>query len=158
MPPIESNTSFGPVELGYYPVGSGSHWFTKWFRRQPPARGFKIHVSPNVGDAEIVARSVLPKLRSLGIPHKVVRNLQLYRQLSTTHQGGKFITIYTSGAPEAQRVLEEIEPELRDLRRFGGLKPGTAPTTRESKHREAETPIGDTGLVFTRWYEEGDAD
>lgn len=151
---IESNNSFGPFEFGYIAAGPGSYWFAKWFHREPPARGFKIHVSPQPQDAEIVARSVLPKLRQLRIPHKVVKTLNIYREQLNSDQRGKFITIYSSGAAEAQQVVNAISPELRSL----GLSYGVIPTTRESRHRECEIGIGDTGLIFTRWYEEGDQD
>lgn len=73
---IESNASFGPIEFGYYPIGSGSDWFTKWMPGYPaPRQGYKIHISACAEDAEIVVRSVLPLLRSLRVAHKVVRNL-----------------------------------------------------------------------------------
>jgi hypothetical protein len=155
---IESNDSFGPVTLGYYAVGSGSYWYAKWFRRDPPPRGFKLHVSPRAQDAEIVARSVLPRLRQLGVPHKVVRSLTVYLEQFDTDQRGKFITIYTNGSAEAQQVLDAIDPELTELRQVGGLSPGVVPTTRESQHSEGEIAVGNSGLIFTRWYEEGDQD
>ena len=79
------------------------------------------------------------------------------RQIATP-QRGKFITVYTEDASHAQRVLNAINPELQQLRDFGGIGPGPAPTTRESGHRETEIPAGGTGLVWTRWYEEGDQD
>ncbi|MBV8417526.1 MAG: hypothetical protein JO251_20180 [Verrucomicrobia bacterium] len=155
---IESNDSFGPVEFGYYPVGAGSYWYTKWYPYDPPHRGFKIHVSPKPQDAEIVARSVLPKLRELSVCHKVVRDLKIYMEQMATLQRGKFITVYTDGANQGQRVLDKISPELRDLRLFGGLRRGLAPTTRESNHREYEIAVGGSDLVFTRWYEPTDQD
>jgi hypothetical protein len=157
-PMIESNDSFGPVEFNYYSIGAGSYWYAKWFPCDPPHRGFKIHVSPTPQDAEIVARSVLPKLRELSVCHKVVRNLKIYMEQMNTPQRGKFITIYTNGASQGQRVLDKISPELRDLRLFGGLLRGLAPTTRESNHREYEIAVGGSGLVFTRWYEATDQD
>ena len=60
---IESNECFGPPALNYLTFGSGSHWFAKWYPREPPTRGYKIHVTPQPQDAEIVARSVLPRRR-----------------------------------------------------------------------------------------------
>ena len=45
-----------------------------------PDQGYKIHVSARAEDAEIVACSVLPVLRRLRVAHKVVRNLDRYRQ------------------------------------------------------------------------------
>ncbi len=156
---IESNTSFGPIGLDYYPVGSGSDWFAKWLPGYPaPPRGYKIHVSVFPEDAEIVARSVLPALRRLRVAHKVVRNLERYRMQLTTAQQGKFITIYTKDSAQAQEVLNAINPELLQLRQYGGIRPGPAPTTRESSHAETEIPMGGSGFVWSRWYEEGDQD
>ncbi len=156
---IESNASFGPIEFGYYPIGSGSDWFTKWMPGYPaPRQGYKIHISACAEDAEIVVRSVLPLLRSLRVAHKVVRNLDRYRQQIATPQRGKLITVYTKDASHAQQVLNAINPELQQLRQFGGVQPGPAPTTRESNHQSTEIPVGGSGLVWTRWYEEGDQD
>lgn len=156
---IESNASFGPIELSYYSVGPGSEWFAKWLPGYPaPRQGYKMHISARPEDAEIVARSVLPVLRRLRVAHKVVRNLDRYRQQIASSQRGKFITIYTQNAPHAQQVLNAINPELQQLRDFGGIRPGPSPTTRESGHRETEIPIGGSGLVWTRWYEEDDQD
>jgi hypothetical protein len=39
---VESNHSFGPIELGYYPIGSGSYWYAKGIQCQCPAQGYKI--------------------------------------------------------------------------------------------------------------------
>lgn len=156
---IESNASFGPIELDYYPIPPGGDWFAKWLPGYPaPNQGYKLHISVLAEDAEIVARSVLPVLRRLRIAHKVVRNLERYRMQLTTKQQGKFITIYTKDSAQAQQVLNAINPELLQLRQFGGIRPGPAPTTRESGHAETEIPVGGSGLVWTRWYEEGDSD
>ncbi|MDG4550202.1 MAG: hypothetical protein P9F19_12320 [Candidatus Contendobacter sp.] len=156
---IESNASFGPIEFDYYPVGAGGEWFAKWLPGYPaPSQGYKIHVSARLEDAEIVARAVLPVLRRLRVAHKVVRDLDRYRRQIATSQRGKFITVYTQDASHAQRVLSAINPELQQLRDFGGIQPGPSPTTRESGHREAEIPVGGSGLVWTRWYDEGDQD
>lgn len=156
---IESNASFGPIEFNYYPIGAGSDWFTKWMPGYPaPRQGYKIHISARAEDAEIVARSVLPRLRQLRVAHKVVRNLDRYRQQLAGPQRGKFITLYTKDAPHAQQVLNAINPELQQLRQFGGIQPGPSPTTRESHHQNIEIPVGGSGLIWTRWYEEGDQD
>jgi hypothetical protein len=63
-------------------------------------------------DAEIVVRSVLPKLRNLKAPYKVVKDLALYRNPNNTSQRGKFIIIYTGDWKQAQTVLNSIESEL----------------------------------------------
>jgi hypothetical protein len=61
-----------------------------------------------VQDAEIVARNVLPNLSELVICHKVVKSLEIYKEQMKTRERGKFITIYTNGANEGQRVLDKI--------------------------------------------------
>ncbi len=155
---IESNASYGPSEFDYYPLGAGSEWFTKWMVVESPARGFKFHVAPQPQDAEIVARSVLPKLREVRVFHKVVRNLNKYLEQWQTEQKGKFITIYTSGAAQGQQVIDAIDPELYSLRKLGGIQRGYPPSTRESDHKERELRIGRSGLIFTRWFEEGSLD
>ncbi|QQS54966.1 MAG: hypothetical protein IPM89_03790 [Candidatus Competibacteraceae bacterium] len=67
-------------------------------------------------------------------------------------------SFYTQGATHAQQVLNAINPELQQLRQYGGIRPGPAPTTRESGHAETEIPMGGSGFVWSRWYEEGDQD
>lgn len=151
----ESNANFGPSEYGYYPIGSGSNWFTKWMHVEAPQRGWKFHVSADFISAEHVARCVLPKLRELRVFHKVVRDLQKYIEFCRSAQAGKFITIYTSGVAQGQEVLDRIDPYLLDLRRNGLIRRGAVPTTGESNHTEYETPIGRSGLIFGRPYDEG---
>lgn len=149
---IESNAAFGPIEFGYFP--GGSEWFAQWLGARAPKSGFKMHVTAAPKFAEIVARSVLPKLRDLKAAHKVVRDLDRYIRFCQGDQAGKFITIYTSGAADGQLVLEAIDPELYDLRKYGGVLRGAIPTTRESDHGEPEIPIGRSGFIFTRWFDE----
>ena len=153
---IERNAAFGPIELGYFP--GGSEWFAEWLGVRAPKNGFKMHVTAAPRFAEIVARSVLPKLRDLRAAHKVVRDLSRYIEFCQGDQAGKFITIYTRGAAEAQIVLDAIDPELYDLREFGGVLRGAVPTTRESKHREDEISVGRSGMIFTRWFDEKSKD
>lgn len=155
---IESNACFGPTEFDYYAVGAGSDIFTKWLVVDAPSRGFKFHVAPQPQDAEIVARSVLPKLRGVRVFHKVVRNLNKYLEQWQTEQKGKFITIYTNGSAQGQQVIDAIDPELYSLRKLNCIQRGYPPTTRESDHKERELRIGRSGLVFTRWFEEGSLD
>src|SRR5215831_11863506 len=110
---IESNAAFGPFELGYFP--GGSEWFAPWLGVRAPGSGFKMHVTADPHFAEIVARSVLPKLRDLRVAHKVIRDLDRYIRFCQGDQAGKFITIYTRGAADGQIVLDAIDPELYDL-------------------------------------------
>jgi len=147
---IERNSSFGPTELGYFPIGAGSEWYTKWYPSDPPRRGFKIHVTARAEDAEIVARSVLPKLRARRIPHKVVRDLQRYRQLLAGPQQGKFVTVYLPGPPAAE-LVQALESELVWLI----SRPGPRPTAiGPGGVRVPEEQVGSTGNLFGRAYDE----
>jgi hypothetical protein len=149
---IERNSCYGPAELGYYSVGAGSHWFAKWYPSQPPRRGYKIHVTVQAGDAEIAARSVLPKLRQRRIPHKVVRDLARYRQLLAGEQRGKFITIYLAGARPPQDLVASLDADFVWL----GLQPGPRPTAPApgTATRAPEERVGETGFLFGRQYDE----
>jgi murein DD-endopeptidase MepM/ murein hydrolase activator NlpD len=155
---MESNSSFGPIVFGYFPIGTGSEWFTKWVAAEAPSAGYKIHVSADPNDAEVIARSVLPKVRELKIFHKVVRDLQRYLKFSQGKQSGKFITIYTNSFVQADQVIDAIDPDLYDLRDLGGLRPGPIPFSTPSENEEPELPVGRSGLVFTRWYDKESED
>ena len=100
---------------GYFPVGQGSEWFTKWMVVPAPESGWKIHVSCFPDDAARVAASVLPELRELRISHKVVRDRARYEAFCETRQAGKFITIYARTHIEAQAAVDRIDPGLLAL-------------------------------------------
>ena len=151
---IERNSCYGPAELGYYAVGAGSHWFAKWYPSQPPRRGYKIHVTAQAGDAEIVARSVLPKLRQRRIPHKVVASLEEYERFNRTKQAGKFITIYTRSTDEAKKAHKALEGELGMYSEYGGLTPGPLPTSRDAGHKETEIPLSGSGFISVLFRED----
>jgi RHS repeat-associated protein len=144
------NDNLGPDELGYR-KWPDQIW--KWFgRERAPSKGFKIHISSAVDNADIVARSVLPKLREMDVPHKVAPTTERYARLGD--QQGKLITIYAKDAAEAQRIMNAIDPELKDLRDYGGVEPGPLPTTRQSGHKESEIRVGKSGMASTHWYDE----
>jgi len=152
---VEGNSCFGPPELGYAAVGTGSHWFAKWYPSTPPRRGFKIHISVHAGDAEIAARSLLPKLRQHQIPHKVVRDLPRYMQQLAGEQRGKFITIYLPDRRPPEDLVASLDADFVWL----DLRPGPRPTApvAGTEMRAPEERVGDTGFLFGRPYEESDA-
>jgi hypothetical protein len=154
---LESNDCFGPPQLDYYPIGSGSSWFTKWLKVSPPASGFKIHITPRPEDAEAVARVVLPQARALEIYHKVVRDLERYRRFNESSNRGKFITIYADGAEQGQKLIDLIDLPLARLRVAGLIGPGIVPTTRQSNHRTSEIPVGKSGLISTYWFDDAES-
>ena len=112
--------------------------------------GFKLHVTVDTDDADRLARVILPELRLLRVHHKVVLAGGFYRQMNNGDQRGKFITVYAGAAASAQRVVDAIDPALLRLR-SQGVRPGPAPTTRQSGHAETEIRIGESGMVHTYW-------
>lgn len=156
MTVIESEECYAPHELGYSYFGSGTYWFGKYFPTEPVVPGYKLHVAPQLADAEVVARSVLPVLRRLRVPHKVVRSQARYEEQWATAQRGKFITVYTGDAlAAAVAVVQAIEVELIGLRQYGGIRPGEPPRVPGTDDREQA--VGASGLVFMRWAD-SDAD
>lgn len=151
---IEGNNCFGPTELGYAAAGAGGHWFAKWYPSAPPRRGYKIHVSVHAGDAETAARCVLRKLRLRRIPHKVVRDLPRYMQQFASEQRGKFITIYLPDRAPPDDLVASIDADFVWL----GLRPGPRPTAPlpGAAIRAPEEPVGETGFLYGRRYDELD--
>ncbi len=153
------NPIFGQIGFEYYSHGDGAYWYAKWrLCEGAPKSGFKFHVAPQPEDAMVVADSVLCRLRERNAAHKVVCNLVRYIEQWQTEQKGKFITIYTSGAAQGQLVLDAIDPELFALRQSRVIGRGYPPSTRESQHKERELPVGRSGLIFTRWFDEKSRD
>ena len=108
--------------------------------------GFKLHVTVDTDDADRLARVILPELRRMRVHHKVVLTGGFYHQMNNGDQRRKFIT--AGAAALAQRVVDAIDPALLRLR-SQGVRPGPAPTTRQSGHTETEIRIGESGMVHT---------
>ena len=141
---LESNDNFGPIEFGYGPCGL----YREWFGVPKPARGgYKIHLSCQPEMAEEIAQFVLSILRAMKIKHKVCHNLAAYRSQLSGAQRGKFITIYTDGYQQAQRVVGEIDPKLI------GMHSGPVPFARIEGvgHTGPEIRVGNSGLLYTRY-------
>jgi hypothetical protein len=140
---LERNSCFGPPQLGYKP----DRVFMEWNTRGLEGGGWKLHVSARPDQAEIIARIVLPILRRLTVPHKVVATLEEYERFNRTRQAGKFITIYTRSTEEARQTIEALDVELEMYREFGGLVPGPLPTSRDADHKETEIPLSGSGFI-----------
>lgn len=141
---LETNENFGPSDLGYGPCGI----YREWFRVPTPScGGYKIHLSCWPENAENIAQFVLSILRSLKVKHKVCHTLSNYRSQIVGPQRGKFITIYTNGYQQAQRVVDEIDPKLF------GMRSGPVPFARFENmgYTEAEIRVGRSGLLYTRY-------
>jgi hypothetical protein len=140
---LERNSCFGPEQLGYV----RDRVFMAWNTDGVEGGGWKLHVSARPDQAEIVARIALPILRRLGVPHKVVVNLEEYERFNRTNQRGKFITVYTRGTDDARQTIDALEAELGMYRELGGLVPGPLPTSRDAGHQETEIPLSGSGFI-----------
>jgi hypothetical protein len=147
---LERNSCFGPPQLGY----TRDRIFMEWQTRGVQGGGWKLHISAQPEQAEIVARIALPILRGIGVPHKVVVTLEDYERFNRTNQAGKFITIYSRSTQEAQQVLEAVDTELEMYREFGGLRPGPLPTSRDAGHKETEIPLSGSGFFSVLFRED----
>jgi hypothetical protein len=141
-------SSFGPFSLGYLPPWVNGSVFAQNYP-YPPVVTWKMHICPVEADALRVAHVVLPVLLRWVVPHKVVYDMDRYMTLNRGKQRGKFITVYTGSTSTAQQLVDEIDPALRAL----GLRGVLVPTTRESKHKTHEVPIGRSGIIFVRYAE-----
>src|SRR5882724_845316 len=113
--------------------------------RHPYNNGYKVHVSVDTGDAERVARRLLPELQSMDLDHKVVYSLSEYITMNAGEQRGKFITIYSGPILEGfTRLIGAIDPILEGM----NARPGPQPTDRQSGHTQLERRIGRSGLLF----------
>ena len=110
--------------------------------------GFKLHVTVDTERADRLARVILPTLQMLHVHHKVVLPGRYTQHQQQQSRG--FITVYPGAAAWAQRVVDTIDPVLLRLR-SQGVRPGPAPTTRQSRHTEAEIRIGQSGMIRTYW-------
>ena len=111
----------------------------------PYNNGYKVHVSVDAGDAERVARRLLPELQSLDLDHKVVYPLSEYIAMNAGEQRGKFITIYPGPIMEGfTRLIGALDPILEGM----SARPGPQPMDRQSGHSQVERRIGRSGLLF----------
>lgn len=151
---LETYECFAHFEDGYLLVGPGSDWYGKWYLVRPPIRGYKIHVSTTYEHAEAVAQTALSVLRSMRIPHKVVRDGERLRRHLATAQAGKFITIYTTGTQQRDQVIHELDPKMARI----GPPLGPVPTVPISGRRVAEQASGVSRYLYGRNYDEATAD
>jgi hypothetical protein len=152
---LETYECFAHFDDQYMLVGPGSHWYGKWFVVNPPGHGYKIHVTTAYGNAEAVAQTALSVLRTMRIPHKVVRNGERLREQLATPQAGKFITIYTTGPQQRDQVVRELDPKMGRI----GFPLGPMPTTPDGAgRRTAEERLGGSGYLYGRLYDERTTD
>jgi len=111
----------------------------------PYNNGYKVHVSVDPGDADRVARRLLPELQSMDLDHKVVYSLSDYIAMNASDQQGKFITIYPGPFMEGfTRLIGAIDPILAGM----NARPGPHPSERQSGHTQLERRIGRCGLLY----------
>ena len=129
---------FGLPEEGYHP----DRGFMDYLPKPIPPEGWKLHISADATSARGVADAVLPRLRQMGVNHKVVGTLEALEGMSGTQQG-KFVTIYPDNTAHAKQIVSAmdsavsgvsggapaVEGELRVgsriYTRYGGYTKGT---------------------------------
>jgi len=115
-PPTPPVKQFGEPYVafkdGYYPSGLFSNHIPN--PAAIPAEGWKLHVSATVEKSYAVSDRLLPQLREMGVPHKVMTDPAAYAKMTGT-QEGKFITIYARSPEEAAALAQGIERALADI-------------------------------------------
>lgn len=97
--------------MGYWREWSGNMERTS----EIPVQGWKVHISARVENAGNVAETVLPILQERGIVHKVVSDVDAYRNLlarPNNTQVGKFITFYPRNEEEAREISRILSAAL----------------------------------------------
>jgi len=119
---------------GYMPDRIFSDWV-------PPkgiaAEGWKMHVSVSPERSYQVADRVLPLLREMEVPHKVMTDPAAYARM-TGGQAGKFITIYPESPQQAAEIARALDRRIRDFKDGAPVIAG-------------ERPLGDSGMIYTRY-------
>jgi hypothetical protein len=136
-PARRSRTSpflFGRGEDGYIQDGI----FRAWLPHAIPSEGWKLHVSAAPGTSLQGANLVLPRLREMGVAHKVVESPVALETQMTGKQQGKFITIYPRSDAEARSIVSALDPLLSGGRLSGPVITG-------------ERSLGSSGLIYTRY-------
>ncbi|HKT01473.1 MAG TPA: hypothetical protein VJT31_18275, partial [Rugosimonospora sp.] len=134
-PPTTDKPSvrFGRPEDGYHP----DRIFMDYINHDIPSEGWKLHVSADAASAPAVADAVLPRLRQMGVNHKVVGSLEALEGMSGTQQA-KFITIYPDNAAQAKQIVAAVDSAVSGVS-------GGAPAV------GGELPVGSSGRVYTRY-------
>jgi len=131
---------FYPGPESYY---VGGVYATYW--REAPNPCKKYHISSAVTCGYLIAKIVLPILRSNKVPHKIVKDFpSLFRQTygDLADQAGKFITVYMNNRVEIRNaLLQEINVQLQNAQ--GAMPCPKQPTLR----------LGRSGLEDTRIFE-----
>lgn len=124
---------FGLPAEGYLP----DRIFMDFLHHEIPSEGWKLHVSADAASAPAVADAVLPRLRGMGVNHKVVGSVEALQSMSSGQQA-KFITIYPDSPAQARSIVGAVDAAVSGV-------PGGSPAV------AGELPVGSSGRVFTRY-------
>ncbi len=90
------------------------HWVMHGGKGNVPDIGWKLHVSPsNSADAIKLSETLFPKLRALGVSHKIAQSDETMTRL-TGPQHGKAITIYPQSETEAGHLAALVKDHLKE--------------------------------------------
>ena len=132
-PVVEPPRRFGRPEDGYVP----DRMFMDFINHEIPSEGWKLHVSADAASAPAVADAVLPRLRQMGVNHKVVGSLESLQGMSGGQQA-KFITIYPDNVAQARQIVSAVDSAV------SGVSGGAPPVA-------GELGVGSSGRVYTRY-------
>jgi serine/threonine protein kinase len=80
---------------------------------EPPAQGWKLHVSATLLSAPVVLSRVAARLVERRVWFKFARDLDALKQLLAAHcsraNSGKFVTVYPPNDEDARRLAEELD-------------------------------------------------
>ncbi|GAC1397661.1 MAG: class III lanthionine synthetase LanKC [Chloroflexota bacterium] len=123
-------------------------------RAQPPAQGWKLHVSASVSSAESVLLNALPVLFEEDANFKLATSLHVLVKLNQGDAGysqiGKFITVYPNDDDQAVRLAKKLDSATRGL--SGPVVPSDRGLNLDSlvhyrygafDDRYIQTPVGD---------------
>ena len=100
-------------------IRHGPWRYSRRFRRDEPAQGWKIHLSATLRSASEVFSHALPILRKRGALFKVPARLEILAALNSGFgqfsQIGKFLTVYARSDAEAVALARELHAATRKL-------------------------------------------
>ncbi len=129
--------------------GYHNNYFFQPIDREIPDEGYKIHISVPETKTKEFAEFISAVLESHGIPFKVVRSDERYRELNNGPQRGKFVTIYPIKHPNNVFFIKKIAEYFTNL--FSNLKIESPDVMTDLKYKGAEGNI-----VYYRYYKDDD--
>lgn len=134
-------------ELHHYVNMNGWYWFNA--QRGIPDEGWKIHVSGDAANAELIYRKVLPVLRQHNVVHKFLPAVAAV-QGQHGDQTGKILCVYPQDLTEAFQALAWIDQALTRPAIVLGVGGGVPQVIPASPAIPTDIHVGNT-CCYTRY-------